>query len=132
MRRQLIQWARLAAAGLLAGAVGYSATGSSEGYWALALAGLVGIVAGTLAGSWVVVLLAPAALWGGIELWHRLEAPHVPRWGPDDTLEGLVVMQLILYGAAVLGSTAGVLLSSLAARAMNSSQNSPGDSKLSR
>ncbi len=99
MRRRLIQWARLAAAGLLAGAVGY--------------------VAGILAGSWVVVLLAPAALWGGIELWHRLEAPHVPRWGPDDTLESLVVMQLILYGAAVLGSTAGVLLSSLAARAMD-------------
>jgi hypothetical protein len=121
MKGHLIKLGRLAAAGLLAGAVGYGAMPSAEGYSALVLAGLVGIMAGTVAGSWPVVLVVPAVLFGAAELWHRLEAVHAPRWSPDDTVAALVIVQLILAGAAMLGSTVGILLSWLVAKAMGHS-----------
>ncbi len=117
MKTLAVKLGRLAAAGLLAGAVGYGAMTSSAGYSALVLAGLVGIAAGIVAGSWPVVLVVPAALFGGLDMWYRLEAVHAPRWSPD-TGEALVIAQLMLYGAAMLGSTVGVLLSGLVAKAM--------------
>jgi len=108
----VLRSARWLVAGAAVGALAYWLTPELEGYRALVVVALEGFVAGALIGSPAAVLLAPAAIFSGYEIWHAVSDHPGLRWSPDDTVATLALVQLIFASSAAVGATLGWLAAS--------------------